>query len=594
MSDKAEGNGLEATLREFVAGQKLFNRYRLAKTLGRGGMGVVWLARDEELERDVALKFLPDLIIHDRAVLSDLKRETRRSLELTHKNIVRIYDFINNETSGCISMEYVDGDTLSNLRADKPKKIFETHELTDWISQLCDALDYAHNHALIVHRDLKPANLMVNQRGDMKVADFGIARSLSDSVSKLTLQQGRSGTLVYMSPQQLDGERGTPLDDVYSVGASIYELLTSKPPFYSGNIDRQIREKLPPPMMQRRSELEVEGEPIDSAWEEVVLACLAKNPQQRPQSVADIAQGLEVPSPKTRRAGRLGNLESKNRTPVLIGSVIALLVAAGAFYFGLARKTPTPAVPRTNSTPATAPAPGLSNATEPARRRLSHAQVLPLYIGTIQVKNDANVPPRPIAIAVNADHRSGTMTQSSKRGDVVVRFSGTWRANELHAVTGDVVLQPPGIQWTPESFILRFADDGKTGSYECIADGTNYAATLSAAYEMAMRASSVYQGTIYRGDSASGGGVPLTIVLAADRKSGTETQTSPQGDTIVRFSGIWDGKILRAVTDQIVSRPNEIQWKAESFTLQFAEDWKTAVYECTSEGAHFTAQLSAK
>jgi hypothetical protein len=111
---------------------------------------------------------------------------------------------------------------------------------------------------------------------------------------------------------------------------------------------------------------------------------------------------------------------------------------------------------------------------------------------------------------------------------------------------------------------------------------------------MAMRASSVYQGTIYRGDSAGGGGVPLTIVLAADRKSGTETQTSPQGDTIVRFSGIWDGKILRAVTDQIVSRPNEIQWKAESFTLQFAEDWKTAVYECTSEGAHFTAQLSAK
>ena len=88
-------------------------------------MGVVWLARDEELERDVALKFLPELIIHYRAVLSDMKRETRRSLELTHKNIVRIHDFVYNEQSGCISMEYVDGDTLSNLRVNKPRKVFE-------------------------------------------------------------------------------------------------------------------------------------------------------------------------------------------------------------------------------------------------------------------------------------------------------------------------------------------------------------------------------------------------------------------------------------------------------------------------------------
>ena len=101
MSGEAAGNGLDVTLREFVSSQKIFNRYRLVKTLGRGGMGIVWLARDEELERDVALKFLPDLIIHDRAVLGDLKRETR-SLDLTHKNIVRIYDFVHDEASGCI------------------------------------------------------------------------------------------------------------------------------------------------------------------------------------------------------------------------------------------------------------------------------------------------------------------------------------------------------------------------------------------------------------------------------------------------------------------------------------------------------------
>jgi len=327
-------NGSDATLREFASGQKLFRRYTLKRTLGRGGMGIVWLARDEELELDVALKFLPDLIIRDHAMLSDLKRETRRSLELTHKNIVRIYDFIHDETSGCISMEYIDGDTLSNLRADKPRKIFEPAELTDWISQLCDALDYAHNHARIVHRDLKPTNLMVNQRGDLKVSDFGIARSLGDSVSKLTMQPGKSGTLVYMSPQQLDGERGNHLDDVYSVGASIYELLTSKPPFYSGNVDRQIREKIPPPMMQRRKELGVDGDPIDATWEEVVAACLAKNPARRPQTVAEIAKRLDVPSPKTRRERRAAAKSSK-RTGILAG--IALLIGIAAicgWYFG--------------------------------------------------------------------------------------------------------------------------------------------------------------------------------------------------------------------------------------------------------------------
>ena len=127
MSSELSGNGLDtdATLREFASGQKLFNRYRLTRPLGRGGMGLVWLACDEELDRDVALKFPPELIIHDRAVLGDLKHETRLVLQLTHKNIVRIYDFVHDNTSGCISMEYVDGDTLSNLRADKPQKVFE-------------------------------------------------------------------------------------------------------------------------------------------------------------------------------------------------------------------------------------------------------------------------------------------------------------------------------------------------------------------------------------------------------------------------------------------------------------------------------------
>src|SRR5438034_11420710 len=97
MSDERTGSASGVTQREFAGGQKLFGRYTLTRLLGRGGMGIVWLAHDEELERDVALKFLPDMIIHDGPVLSDLKRETRRCLELTHKNIVRIYGFVHGE-----------------------------------------------------------------------------------------------------------------------------------------------------------------------------------------------------------------------------------------------------------------------------------------------------------------------------------------------------------------------------------------------------------------------------------------------------------------------------------------------------------------
>src|SRR5207247_5788627 len=208
VTNEHAGGVAEATSREFASGQKVFGRYTLIKILGRGGMGIVWLARDEELEREVALKFLPDLMLHDRAALDDLKRETRRSLELTHPHIIRIHDFVHDERSGCISMEYVDGETLVSLRCQKKQKVFQPDELTIWIAQLCDALNYAHNRARVIHRDLKPANLMVNQRGDLKVADFGIARTLAESLKLLTLEQGRSGTRVYMSPQQLDGARG--------------------------------------------------------------------------------------------------------------------------------------------------------------------------------------------------------------------------------------------------------------------------------------------------------------------------------------------------------------------------------------------------
>jgi serine/threonine protein kinase/Tfp pilus assembly protein PilF len=337
--NERSGNVAGATLGQFASGQKLFGRYALIKILGRGGMGIVWLARDEELEREVALKFFPDLIIHDSAALSELKRETKRCLELTHPHIVRVYDFVHDERSGCISMEYIDGETLASLRCQKKQKVFEPVELSAWVGQLCEALHYAHHRRRIIHRDLKPANLMVNRRGNLKVSDFGIARSLGDSLSRLTMeQQGRSGTLVYMSPQQLVGLRGSHLDDIYSMGASFYELLTSKPPFYSGNIDGQIYERVAPSMTERRKELDIEPAFVPQVWEDTVAACLAKDPWRRPQSTAEVAQRLQLTPAQT--ATRVASGKRSNRKTLLIGGIAALSVLAlvGVYLGALKRQ----------------------------------------------------------------------------------------------------------------------------------------------------------------------------------------------------------------------------------------------------------------
>jgi len=285
---------LGATLKAFIPGQKVFNRYTLIQILGRGGMGVVWRARDDRLERDVALKFLPEVMMGDKLALTELKRETRRSLDLTHSHIVRIYDFVEDAHTAAIAMEYIAGDTLTNARVKRPGHCYDPEDLKAWVGQLCSALEYAHTRAKVVHRDLKPANLMIDAAGDLKVTDFGIASSIADSVSRVSRDVGSSGTPVYMSPQQMMGDKPAVADDVYALGATLYDLLTGKPPFYSGNIIIQVQNKVPPSLASRRAELEVAGAPIPPEWEQTIAACLAKEPSDRPRSAVEVAERLEL------------------------------------------------------------------------------------------------------------------------------------------------------------------------------------------------------------------------------------------------------------------------------------------------------------
>src|SRR4030095_10697246 len=246
--------------RTAAAEQKLFGRYTLKRVLGRGGMGIVWMAHDDELHRNVAIKFLPERRTRDREAVNDLKRETRRSLDLTHHHIVRIYDFTQDDVCAAIIMEYVDGETLSAMKTHQPGGCFSVSMIAAWVAHFCQALDYAHRQARVVHRDLKPANLMVNSRGDLKVTDFGISRSMSDSMTRVSMSN-TAGTLAYMSPEHETGAPHAACDDIYAFGATIYDLLTGRPPFFRGNIQVQLETVIPAKMGNRREELGNQGEP---------------------------------------------------------------------------------------------------------------------------------------------------------------------------------------------------------------------------------------------------------------------------------------------------------------------------------------------
>lgn len=359
-------------------GMTVFNRYKLDRVLGRGGMGVVWLADDQKLERPVALKFLPSLIGLDPAAVKELKTETRRGLELSHPHIVRIYDFVDDDDAAAISMEFVDGKTLSELRLANEGGVFTTGEVSKWLLGVCDALDYAHFQRKVVHRDLKPANIMLTTRDAVaKIADFGIARSLSDTMSRLSVANaGASGTLPYMSPQQAMGERPLPTDDVYSLGATLYELFTGKPPFYRGDLPMQINSKVPPTVAERRQELDVKAaEELPKLWEDAIASCLSKDPTQRPTCAGVLAETLGLkPVTGSVRTLSFSNTQrgtgstpvKKSRSPMpwlAAAAAVAVIGGAAAYY---AMNPQKPVVPVTT---AQAAAPGSEVKPQPVAKK---------------------------------------------------------------------------------------------------------------------------------------------------------------------------------------------------------------------------------
>jgi serine/threonine protein kinase len=288
-----------AGLPVLTPGLVLSGRFRLEALAGQGGMSVVWRATDTVLEHETALKFLPTILASDRAALADLRREARRARDLAHPHVCRVYDYGEDSAQklAWISMEFLPGGSVSRKLKEHPRGFLEPSEIIGWLRELCDALHYAHEIARVVHRDLKPANLMLDARGQLRVTDFGIARSISESFTRLTGEfcpgaTTRTGTMYYMSPQQARGERPRPTDDLYSLGATIFELLTGEPPFTAGDLNWQREHAPPAHMCERRQQLHNSASPVPETWERLVQRLLAKHHSHRPQNAREVTREL--------------------------------------------------------------------------------------------------------------------------------------------------------------------------------------------------------------------------------------------------------------------------------------------------------------
>ena len=260
------------------------SRYKILKRLGEGGMGSLFLARDPEMDRLLAIKLLREDVESDE-LRERFKREARANARLNHQNIVIVYDVGEDMGRPFIAMEYIEGNTLSGVIRAREDLTLERKMVL--MEQLCDGLAYAHR-AGIVHRDIKPANLMLDGRGTLKILDFGIARIGHAAATGMTQAGTLMGTLNYMSPEQMTGRPVDHRTDIFAVGAVVYEFLAYQRAFpgdiQDGVLHRIIHE--PPPPLEKF----VPG--IDKAVTQIVSKALEKDRENRYQDLDQMRQDI--------------------------------------------------------------------------------------------------------------------------------------------------------------------------------------------------------------------------------------------------------------------------------------------------------------
>jgi hypothetical protein len=313
----------------FIPGDVLSERYRIFGLLGRGGMGEVYRADDLKLKQAVALKFLPQSLTADGAALARFYKEVSVARQISHRHVCRVYDVAEYEGQHFISMEYVRGEELSSLL----KRIgrLPQDKAIEVARQLCAGLAAVHERG-VLHRDLKPANIMLDEHGEVRITDFGIA-ALAGEIDR---RDARSGTPAYMSPEQLEGHELTVKSDIFSLGLVLYEIFTGRKAFEASSLQELLRLRRSDTTPTSPAQLVPE---IDPLIERLIFRCLERDPAKRPASALQIAAALpggdplaaalaagETPSPEmVAAAPKQGGLKPAVAIS-LLGGVLALTI----------------------------------------------------------------------------------------------------------------------------------------------------------------------------------------------------------------------------------------------------------------------------
>ena len=332
---------------------KIGGRYSVVEPLGHGGMARVYLARDEVLGRDVAVKLLDERFVRDEEVLERFRREGQSMAALSHPNIVPVFDQGTSEDgSHYMAMEYLPGGSLNDVL--EQRRLLPPAAAVEVALQVAEALKEAHENG-VVHRDIKPQNVLVTKGGDVKVADFGIA--LDSNMTALTRGQYVLGTTRYMSPEQAHGEAATPKSDLYSLGVVLYEMLAGQVPYDAetplGVAVKHASDEPPPAPREINPD-------IPEHLNALTLLLLAKDPDERPESADSLIEALgkatlspasfvagpvaaPVPvgteggtggsgdpaaKPKPERSGKATSSRTFRRRPVAWAALIVLSLAA--------------------------------------------------------------------------------------------------------------------------------------------------------------------------------------------------------------------------------------------------------------------------
>ncbi len=314
-------------------------RYEVQRKLARGGMAEVFVGQDRSLGRSVAIKVMFPEFASDTAFVERFRREAQAAANLTHPNIVAVYDWGPIDTTYFMVMEYVSGRTLAEIIREAAP--INPNRAADLAAGVASALGFAHRNG-VVHRDIKPANVIIDDAGEVKVADFGIARAVSGGAGDLTQTGTVMGTATYFSPEQAQGQDVDPRSDLYSLGVVLYEMITGRPPFTGDSpvsiAYKHVQEPVPPP----RSIVPA----IPAGLQAITLKLLAKRASNRYASAEDLRADLarfragepvlalqELEEMRARRAARATD-EATQGVPIAGAAAVAgaagLAAAAGA------------------------------------------------------------------------------------------------------------------------------------------------------------------------------------------------------------------------------------------------------------------------